>query len=1257
MNRSLPILLFLALTTPGLAAPVFEQLVPGEFEYGRAGLALDRTDDQLLIGAIGATDDALEQGVVHTLIRSTDPIDPWGPSQVAGATIGYFWGNAPAPNPLDYLGRAIAIDGTLVGGVTAVLGMPGADSPPLVQDNTGAAYVLSGTLGQWRVLHRLDPWDIDEDEPSPSQDFFEQADVDPTGGQFGRAVAIDGNLIAVGLPYASAAPGAGMELLPEAGAVAIYHQDGIHWELDAVLSRANTDTCANDIHQLDYFGTSVALSGTFLAVGVPMADDPRMSRIGACWVDFGTPKKPAPQCVGDLSQEDCEALDASATWLIGQTCGNPALENPIGASTGACCYLDATECVWQTNNATSIECVDDYAGVWIRGQSPGNIDCPIIDNEELGDNIGVVHVFERTIADGWQHVVTLEPFATNVFYQGYRLPESWFGLSVAFEGSTIAVGQPGYERPTDADPEQAGGRGMAWAFERADPLDTQWTLVQALDPNIWLPPTGPARVAPAGARYGWSVDVSPCHVAIGAPGGDYSMNTDGGGAYVWDHLGIGLWSTSATLNFITPQSADPGEQWGIDVAVVDAGIAIGGWLDSAATDWAGATETWILGCACDPPTGPEDDLDLDGCSDAWQISLDPGLDIAGTCANLGSDGLPQPDGVLDLCQMGYCPGSFLLESGRAYEIVANPGENLADALNDPMLLVDGVELAALSTYVEAVEVAIASEWDIGTDGTLWLGGRQTDPSGADDAGWTWPFGEIWSYTNWAAGQPGNKAGKEDALLASAMGLPWEWSDELATATAAGHLLEYASDCNSNMVLDAWDIRAALVFNSVIIDCDQDCRIDSCQIADGTRLDCNANGVPDRCDVANGTAPDCNANGIPDLCDITDLSSEDCNGNGVPDECDDPDDLLICDAIVINEVLIDAVSDVNGDGVFHPGQDQFVEIVNNSSEEIDLLNWEILQDGFRWHIFSTTTLIGPKCGVLVFGGGNPDSDIFPANIPLHTASNGAFLALSVPPSGNTVTLVLRDGTFMAHDSITWGDEADTGGPSLTRCPDVVGSDPDGDGLINLIVHDTCTIFDRSPGLTVEEEEFACAGSGNDLDGDGVADSNDNCVNIFNPSQADCDDNGIGDACDVNFDCDFNGTNDPCQIATDPSLDCDEDGTLDLCQLVNDPDGLDCNATARLDSCEIADGSVPDCNTNGRPDACDIADGTSLDENGDGIPDECCLADIPCDGVTGLLLIINDLGCVGTPPVCPGDFNCSGLVDTDDLLDYLTECPFK
>ena len=1236
------------LPTTGFAQPVFEQALPGIWSNGRYGVALDLLDDRLLVGATGFSDTNIEQGAVHTLIRSTDLIDPWTDSPVAGGTNGQFVGNTNTLTNLDYLGRAIDIDGSLLSGFTAIIGAPGSDTPPLIQDNTGAAYILTDTAGQWRVIHRLDPWDIDSDEPTPANDFFTQAGVDPTGGQFGRSVAVKGNLIAVGIPYASAVPGTGMEPLPEAGAVAVYHRTGNNWELEAVLSRADTDTCPNDIHQLDYFGYAVALSGNFLAVGAPMADDPRMSDTGACWL--------SPACLGVMSESDCGNI-GGAIWLPGQSCTNTV--DPTGAVNGACCHLDAALCQWQTISTNAIDCTNTFAGVWIQGQDVGGVECPIVDNTVLGDNLGAVHVFERTLSQGWQHRVTLQPFATNVFHERYRLPESWFGLSVAFQGSTIAVGQPGYERPNDAEPEQAGGRGMAWAFDMADSADTTWSIVWPLDPNTWLPPFGPVRPAPDGARYGWSVDVTPCHIAVGAPGGDYNMDWEPGGAYIWHHEAAGQWSTSATLDFIHPNSADPGEQWGFDVAIVDEGIAIGGWLDDGAGQWSGATETWTIGCACDPPTGPNDDLDQDGCSDTWQIVIDPGLDIAGTCGDLGSDGLPQPDGVLDLCQMGYCPGSFLLDSGRGYQVVVSPGETLADALSDPMLLIDGVELAALSTYFEAVEVAIVSEWNINLDGPLWLGGRQTDTSGNDDAGWTWPFDEIWSYTNWTAGQPGNKAGKEDALLASAMGLPWEWSDELVTATTTGHVLEYASDCNGNMVLDAWDIRAALVFYSDDIDCDADCRIDSCQIADGSRLDCNGNGIPDRCDVFNGTVPDCNGNGVPDQCEVDDFTSDDCNGNGIPDECDDPDDLLICDAIVINEVMVEPEDDVNGDGVFHPGEDQYVEIVNNTSDPIDLNGWEILQDSFLWHQFSTVSMIDAHCAVLVFGGGSPNLDTFPANIPLHTASNGPFLALLVPDEGHTVTLSLRDNDDLTFDNVTWGEEADTPqGESLARCPDIIGNP-------FLVVHSSCdedpdnppdSAADRSPGLQVDLLAFACDGDESDSDDDGVPDGSDNCPNIWNPTQADCDENGIGDACDLNIDCDINGTNDPCQIALDPALDCDEDGSLDICQIVANPD-LDCNSTARLDSCEIADGAAPDCNGNGLPDSCDIANGTSLDENGDGIPDECCLADVPCDGINGLLLIVNDLGCVGTPPTCPGDFNCSGLVDTGDILDYLSQCSFK
>jgi hypothetical protein len=55
---------------------------------------------------------------------------------------------------------------------------------------------------------------------------------------------------------------------------------------------------------------------------------------------------------------------------------------------------------------------------------------------------------------------------------------------------------------------------------------------------------------------------------------------------------------------------------------------------------------------------------------------------------------------------------------------------------------------------------------------------------------------------------------------------------------------------------------------------------------------------------------------------------------------------------------------------------------------------------------------------------------------------------------------------------------------------------------------------------------------DLDGDGILDGFDNCVNIYNPLQEDCNNNGVGDVCDLldpfTFDCNNNGVIDSCEL---------------------------------------------------------------------------------------------------------------------------------
>jgi hypothetical protein len=66
---------------------------------------------------------------------------------------------------------------------------------------------------------------------------------------------------------------------------------------------------------------------------------------------------------------------------------------------------------------------------------------------------------------------------------------------------------------------------------------------------------------------------------------------------------------------------------------------------------------------------------------------------------------------------------------------------------------------------------------------------------------------------------------------------------------------------------------------------------------------------------------------------------------------------------------------------------------------------------------------------------------------------------------------------------------------------------------------------------------------DSDGDGVADTSDNCPNIANPTQADCDNDGIGDACEIAagaLDRNHDGIPDSCQCPADFNQDGGVDG---------------------------------------------------------------------------------------------------------------------
>lgn len=214
---------------------------------------------------------------------------------------------------------------------------------------------------------------------------------------------------------------------------------------------------------------------------------------------------------------------------------------------------------------------------------------------------------------------------------------------------------------------------------------------------------------------------------------------------------------------------------------------------------------------------------------------------------------------------------------------------------------------------------------------------------------------------------------------------------------------------------------------------------------------------------------------------------------------------------------------------------------------------------------------------------------------------------------------------------------------------------------------------------------------DCDASGTADA---CEILLNPL-LDCNSNGVPDDCEIPVgspapggpfycmsgcdpDCNGNGIPDACDIDSDFDPDCNANAIPDSCDIAAMTSD-DCNSNSIPDECEIAVGSPapggpfyctlncdPDCNGNGIPDECDIGSSFDGDCNSNTIPDSCDIAASPgidCND-NGVIDTCGETDCNGNTipddcehPACPGilagDMDCSGMVDTDDIPEFVQQ----
>jgi hypothetical protein len=217
-----------------------------------------REDSNVNVVTNGATasedQSAANSGAVYVYIRS-----------------GNFWLQqayikASNANSGDLFGAAVALSGDVL-----AVSSPHEDSSATIVTNglgssidnslsdSGAVYIYRRTEGTW------------------SQEAFIKAANSDVGDLFGASLALNENTIAVGVPFEDSslttlASGTDDDLLPNSGAVFVYHRSESGWALEAYLKAVNADgfdpaSNPSRNEKSDEFGRSVALWDDTLAVG------------------------------------------------------------------------------------------------------------------------------------------------------------------------------------------------------------------------------------------------------------------------------------------------------------------------------------------------------------------------------------------------------------------------------------------------------------------------------------------------------------------------------------------------------------------------------------------------------------------------------------------------------------------------------------------------------------------------------------------------------------------------------------------------------------------------------------------------------------------------------------------------------------------------------------------------------------------------------------------------------------------------------
>lgn len=465
------------------------------YEFGRA---VDIVGNEIAVGAGGANNQA---GAIYIFSRSGDV---WFETNMLTAS-----DNESG----DAFGSALAFTGQYI-----IVGAP--DDRNINGENAGSVYLFSRAGVTWNQQSQL---------------LAASRLVQPG---FGASVAIDGDYAVVGAEGDAEATGAAY----------VYKRTGENWT-------QQTELAVSDGGNGNRFGRSVAISGDYIVVGAPGADNERGTDAGAAYVFLRGSETWSEQA--RLIGNDGGANDAfgAAVAIDGDyiLVGSPQNDNANGNAAGAAYVYQRNGAAW--NQQIKLTAADGAEGdrfgtslaiqhttvvvgspnesalqsgalyvferdgvVWNEeqkmtaavpesGASLGNdVDLDesfiIAGAQNIGAARGAVYVFQRTAGRWQQHEVSVFEAVDGVSGDG-------FGGDVSLSGDLAMVGSSG----------AAGGRGAAYLFQR--------------DGSNWLQQTRLNPMDEGGSDgFGLATALSGDHAVIGALFDDNGNGPGAGAAYL-----------------------------------------------------------------------------------------------------------------------------------------------------------------------------------------------------------------------------------------------------------------------------------------------------------------------------------------------------------------------------------------------------------------------------------------------------------------------------------------------------------------------------------------------------------------------------------------------------------------------------------------------------------------------------------------------------------------------------------------------------